>query len=60
MEKYAGLIFASTVVFAIAAASYIVLIEEKRLHDTAEKKCEAAGWTWLHDEAKCIMAKEVK
>jgi hypothetical protein len=59
-EEYGGLIFLIVVLLAIASFTFIVLMEDKKLHVAAEKKCEAAGWTWLYDEAKCIMAKEVK
>ena len=59
-EEYGGFVFVAIVLVALASSTFIVLSEEKKTNDALEKKCEAAGWTWLHDEAKCIMAKEAR
>lgn len=59
-EKYGGIIFVSVMLVAIASAILVVVVEENKTRVAAVKKCEDAGWTWLSNEAKCIMVKEVK
>jgi hypothetical protein len=59
-EGNGGYFFAAILLVAVISATFTVLAEEKKTNAALEKKCEAAGWTWLHDEAKCIMVKEVK
>ena len=59
-EEYAGFIFVAVVMLAIISSTCIVLSEENETRIAIMKKCEDAGWTWLNEEEKCIMVKEVK
>lgn len=53
------LIFVCTLLISIASAAFYIIIEDNATI-AATRKCEAAGWVWLHNESKCIMVKEVK
>ena len=59
-NEYGGYIFVAVVLIAVISSTFIVLSEENAIRKTAIKKCEDSGRTWLSDEAKCSMIKEVK
>ena len=48
-------------VIAVILSTFVYLIvSEGSRRSVIEQKCEVGGWTWLPQEGKCIMVKEVK